>query len=465
MLIQEAAGPARSLFHVDGAGWLRYAPLRIGAGHRLPTIVYANTDLGDEDTDAVFVMRGKRQHSARTAMSAEEAAAKPRRRDDEDVMFRRRLYKLDWAGRHHRGDDSLPCSVLQHWGGSVGAAAKLLQDSSRWGDAMADRPASVVEMRMPMVDVLRMRQSDGLLHELPEMVAYHCAVALDRQDVPVCNLPGPLAYSVVHAQFAMDADYHAAATYLKWLAETHWGHPLLEPFDSNIREQLLNISIEATRLFFHVVGDTMYDPATKFYARGPLSEWWSRLACYLFWIGRTGAGHYARHADWPEEGSYSWKDFAKAFPEVIERRKHRDAEVRSREKKLSRADGRDPAVMFFSGENASVSASAFLVVMLPLLDKLLRDKLGAHADDGMTVEQLLDVLYPAKGAPTGHQDLRDSIEQTTGCDLGGRPSARKLGKYFSKHRGRMVQGRMLQSRIGSDGGPPSWCVRTAALSE
>ena len=384
-------------------------------------------------------------------MSPEQAAQRPKDDEEEDVMFRRRLYRLDWAGMGsvaHGDDDSLPCELLQHWDGEIAEQARIKLLSSGFS------------ARMTMLDVMALRDREGLLDQLPESVAYHIAVARrgDPLVCPVGNLPGPLVRSVVDARFAVDADYQAATTYLKWLAETHWEHPLLHGlgFDTAVRDNLTNISVEATRLYFYMLGDTLYDEETHYYARGPVSEWWDRLACYLFWVGRTGMGLYTRFANWPDDDDRSWKSFAGAFPALVERMQFYREKGYGAARAMAHADGRDPA--YFTGTLVPPTLS----VILPELEKLMEE---TKAASGMNVRDILDALYPQDAPPVGHQDLRDCIEQITGCRVGERPDRVKFGKYLQKQRGRKVMGRCLEKSDASPGGVIMWQVRRVAQEE
>jgi len=432
---------ARPLFTINGAKWLEYAPLK---RHALPELVYANPDLGDEAMDAVFVRRGRKGFSGATTLSSSEAASRPHGNDEEDVMFRRRLYRLEWAGAHFHGDDSLPCELLQHWGGAVAARAGALPNDAR----------------IPFVDMLVLRGNDNLLHELPEKVAYHAAIGL-RREVPVASLPSRIVHSVIDARFALDAKYHAAAVYLKWLAESHTDHPLLTGpgFDTAVRDRLDRISVEATRLYFYMLGDQLYDEQARYYGRGDFSDWWDQLATYLFWVGRTGSGLYESFADWPVPDNNDWPAFAKAFPDVIERisfyveRGHEEA------RRLAHATGKDPALM----ENLSAreQEQEALLDILVGLDALLHEKLGERAENGMTARAVIQALYPDAPSQlsTAHLGLRDAIEQVTRCLMGKRPDVIRLGKFLVKHRDRVVGARRLVCETGSDSGGLRWSVR------
>lgn len=433
---------ARPLFTINGAKWLEYAPLK---RHALPELVYANPDLGDEATDAVFVRRERKGFSGATTMSPSEAALRPKGEAEEDVMFRRRLYRLEWAGTHFHGDDGLPCELLRHWGGAVAARAGSLP-----GDA-----------RVPFLDAMLLRANDKLLHELPEKVAYHAAVGL-RREVPVGNLPGRVVQSVVDARFALDANYHAAAVYLKWLAESHTDHPLLTGFDTGVRDRLHRISVEATRLYFYMLGDQLYDEQARFYARGDLSDWWDQLATYLFWVGRTGSGLYESFADWPVRDRDGWPVFAKALPDVVERMAFYEERGHHEARRLAHATGRDPAVV---DDVSAVEQEALLLDILVGLDALLREKLGERAEDGMTARAIVAVLYPdPPSQPASHMELRDAIEHVTRCLMGKRPDAIRLGKFLVKHREHVVGVHRLVCETGSDSGGLRWSVRRVMAS-
>ena len=81
---------------------------------------------------------------------------------------------------------------------------------------------------------------------------------------PVCGLPAEdVQYVLESGVFALDGKYIAALNYLKWLAEGHFPHPLFKDFDTATREVLYNVSHEAARCYFGLLGDCIYDPETK----------------------------------------------------------------------------------------------------------------------------------------------------------------------------------------------------------
>jgi hypothetical protein len=436
---------ARPLFTISSAKWLEYAPFR---KHVLPELVYANPDLSDEATDAVFVRRA-RQSSALVRTAPSEAAPGSKS-SDEDVMFRRRLYRLEWPGMHPHGDDSLPCELLQHWGGAALGITIREMLATRIGGS---------DSRLPLSNVIELRARDNLLHELPEAVAYHAAVGLG-QDVPAGNLPGAAVQSVVGARFALDSKYHAAAVYLKWLAESHDDHPLLTgaAFDSAVRSRLRSVSIEATRLYFYMLGDQLYDAEARFYARGPLSDWWSSLATYLFWIGRTGSGVYESFAGWPEEGGVGWEKFAKELPDVAERMKFYQERGHDEARRLSHVG---PV-----NGSSNVDGNALLRDIVLGIEALLNEKLVERAGDGMSAREIVESLYadaPSSSA-TRHVALRDAIETITRCLMGRRPDSIRLAKFLVKHHGRVVDARRLVRRMGSGSCGLRWSIRSVAPS-
>jgi len=92
---------------------------------------------------------------------------------------------------------------------------------------------------------------------------------------------------VTGATFALPPEYIPAIQYVKWLCETHWGHPLLQGFDTVVREHLLNISLSACENFFYLLGDCYNVGGERNYEEAFL---WQRCARYFFWTGRTGGG-------------------------------------------------------------------------------------------------------------------------------------------------------------------------------
>jgi hypothetical protein len=201
------------------------------------------------------------------------------------------FFRLIWpgeVGRHARLDDSLPASIVRHWPNPPKADPK----DGRW----------------TMDQVL---SAGALPDPLPESVAMHLAIHRERYkvSVPVAGLPAEVVDRVFGARFEVDANYQGAIGLLASLAETYWGHPMFDGFDTIVRDNFLEPSIAATRQFFYAVGDCLHLPPASKTPREPMkvgvtyttadlqkgwsaderfSFWWDRFACYLWWQGRTG---------------------------------------------------------------------------------------------------------------------------------------------------------------------------------
>jgi hypothetical protein len=179
-----------------------------------------------------------------------------------------RLMTLAWPGAVGAGvDDSLPLALVTGWG-VPGLSV------SQTGRASLEAVVAA-----------------GLPHEVPDCVAYHLAVNHERYGVlrPVAGLPGEAALAVLaRSQFKVDAKHLGAAQYLQFLAESHCRHPLLRDFDTHVRERYLELSQEATRLYFFTLGEQLVDVDAGLT--------WPAFAGYLFWVGRTGRGVHAQGA-------------------------------------------------------------------------------------------------------------------------------------------------------------------------
>jgi hypothetical protein len=201
-----------------------------------------------------------------------------------------RLPHLDFASEEERERDSSAATFRLFWPGL------LLSGESRQDDSIPEQIVAVWPKQpgTPAVDgrySLSTLIEVGLPDEVPEALAYHLAInrATYNIDRPVAGLPPAFVRSILeHGQFLLNAKDRGAATYLKFLAETHWGHPLLLGFDTIVRERFLEICLEATRLFFYALGDRLVAKDAR--------ELWDKLATYFFWVGRTGMGLYSQHA-------------------------------------------------------------------------------------------------------------------------------------------------------------------------
>ncbi len=110
----------------------------------------------------------------------------------------------------------------------------------------------------------------------------------------MAGLPFDVAHFVVAQRFAIDQDHYAAIEYLKWHAESHRHHPLLQEFDTAVREDLMSLSRESALLFFQLLRECILPPkdATRDLGTpyGRKMAEWAELAAYLHFVDRTGDG-------------------------------------------------------------------------------------------------------------------------------------------------------------------------------
>jgi len=239
------------MFYENG-GWLHYKPFDT---YRLPEIVV------DPGETASFIRKeGKNRSSG----------------------FEKKLYKLQWPGKNESEFENIPTEFLEHW------------PYMNWPKC---RNSSAYSL-----DYLLVTDSLPVERDMPENIAYHLAVNHDRLAVThkrlfpgqkvkyaVAGLPAKDVQKVLDAQFALDGHAIAALKYLKWVAETHRPHPLLQGFDTMIREELSGLGEKATELYFYLLCDYLYDSGAKWYARIPNFH---RLLRYFHYVGRTGRDRY-----------------------------------------------------------------------------------------------------------------------------------------------------------------------------
>lgn len=229
-----------------------------------------------------------------------DGSAHLRRNDEEEGRIVPR-YRLKWPGEIHRPwDVPFPEELVNSWGGDL--ASELDPDHP-------DRSRLYFYMLMGEgYDLSGYR----LPEEPPVSVAYHLAVngawTPKKKDqvgkvcvpYPVAGLPSSTLLNILFEGFVIDPEYMAALLYLKAQAESHHRHPIFQPFDTAIREQLMGFGVEAARLYFMLLGDCLYSPMDQWYRRRG-KQAWAKLACYLHWVGRTGTGCYAWNAGVKEE--------------------------------------------------------------------------------------------------------------------------------------------------------------------
>jgi len=291
-------------------GWLRYKPHQ---RFKLPRLIYRYETDGQgfesgKPIQAPFIRKGGTQ-----------------------VMFTRPLYELEWPGTMHvkkdstDWDDQIPDSIL----GNIKGFERVKPDDPEGMKTKGyDLHLRSIVQRETLQSIVQgeIPWAPPLPRRIPNSIAYHLAVNQDKyygpgsmMKHPVAGLPEARVLQVLSASFAIDSSYHAALTYLKWLGETHWQHPLLQNFDTNVREELMGVSEKAIQLYFYLLGDCLYDPDTKWFSRHEVKRFWDKLAGYLWWVGRTGMGLYADHAGMSDAHRVSffikWEE---SLPDVVE---------------------------------------------------------------------------------------------------------------------------------------------------
>lgn len=252
--------------------------------------------------------------------------------EDAHPMYTRPLFRLEWPGTMYIKEgstdwgDGIPCQILKHWPNVL----EILE---------VDGSASSHYSLRTLI------QARVLPKELPIPVAYHYAVnsklydslAAMKMDMvpPVGAIPGPYLDPVTQNRFALDGRAQAALTYLKWVAETHFNHPLLTGFDTVINDDLQGIARAATRLFFELLGDYQYDMQTQWWSRSDDRKHWAQLASYLFWCGRAPYALTEEFANWDPE-------FFRHMPACLARLKEFRGHGFNRA--MAHVTGEDPAV-------------------------------------------------------------------------------------------------------------------------
>ena len=235
------------LFTISRDGWLEYSPFQT---YKLPE----------------FVVLEEAVHGTPKAVHAPFIRAKTN-----EVAFTRPLYRLRWPGQGRQPNQvggEIPSGILNVW---------------PWQHEVPPGLVRQAKGNVPLSKLTPFLDAD---FELPLCVSYHLAVNSSTVKNHVGGLHAQFAQEVVDARFALNGEYRAALTYLKWLAETHWQHPLLLPIKNLlIQERIAGISKAAANLYFKLLRDCIYDPDTQWWSRGPLDWDWDKLASYMHWIG------------------------------------------------------------------------------------------------------------------------------------------------------------------------------------
>ncbi len=132
------------------------------------------------------------------------------------------------------------------------------------------------------------------------------------------KLPDGLVEQILRVQFKPDGEYRAAIRYCAMMAEQERKNPLLQDFDTVIRDMLHEASVTYVRMFFGLLRDCI-EPHARLDVAEPM-YWWGRLATYLYWSGRTGRGLVVGFAGM--DGA-----FAKHLPELYATLRSRLEEV------------------------------------------------------------------------------------------------------------------------------------------
>ena len=119
-------------------------------------------------------------------------------------------------------------------------------------------------------------------------MAYHLAVnrtSYRLDDVPrgIGALTPQAALFTLDQTFYLDNFYLDALGHLREQAEIHRNHAKLQPFDTVVRDELLQMCSTPTYLYFYLLGDSIRPVSDE-------SAHWFRFALYLHWLGEVGAG-------------------------------------------------------------------------------------------------------------------------------------------------------------------------------
>lgn len=217
---------------------------------------------------------------------------RPARFENRDRTTEITRYRLVWPGQDYNlnrdpPQDMLPEELIRWWA-----------TGEKWGKLRGHSGKSVT-------DWLKQGPFPGTPDTWAENLQYHLAVNWNHYakfvdpmpEIPVCGLPHHIVQSILKTEFAINEQYESTIRYLDWLGTSMQENPMLDGrFDTDIRDSLGEISIVTIRKFFLMVGDCIYNEKTQRWARGGFKMHWAKLACYLWWVGRTGCGLYDHHA-------------------------------------------------------------------------------------------------------------------------------------------------------------------------
>jgi len=104
-------------------------------------------------------------------------------------------------------------------------------------------------------------------------------------------------------------------------AQHLWGHPLLDRFDTAIRDSMAQVAVEAVYQAFYLLSDLLYDPKTKYRPEHDDSLLWHRMATYYYWAvsEQVGSGLPGFFAKMDRMNRWTSARVRKTLNEIMER--------------------------------------------------------------------------------------------------------------------------------------------------
>lgn len=169
---------------------------------------------------------------------------------------------------------------------------------------------------------VRKNKKIGRVFFLPRVrIAFPSKNLRDGKAVDVLQLPKRWVKWVLDQEFAIPWANIPSVEYLFRLGRNLWGDPLLQGFDTAVRDGLSSISEESIYRAFWLLSDYRHDPKDP--KRKNKDAWeagalWAKLATYIFWAecSQVGAGlpyFFARL----DEGEGLWKGSHKKVVEGL----------------------------------------------------------------------------------------------------------------------------------------------------
>jgi hypothetical protein len=138
----------------------------------------------------------------------------------------------------------------------------------------------------------------------------------------------PIEYKYIfdkYSQFKMSQHYYDECQYLMKMAQDDCGRS--RPFDTNVRESLLEASIKYVELFFYMISDAIYIYNREFRPLGIQDEVVNfeqmvlikSLSLFRFWKFQTGGGVVVyRSGDFVKKWRYMIAQFDKEVKPILE---------------------------------------------------------------------------------------------------------------------------------------------------